>query len=239
MQEEGSDVHENTQAVPKDLHSSKKLKRIIEKAEKRGIVYKPQKLRHLLEQYGEVGRVYLAPEDPLVRKKRKKMGGNSGRNFTEGWIEFEDKKDAKMVAQLLNGQPMGGKKRSSHYYDLWCIKYLPKFKWDHLTEELNYQRAVQDQKMAAEVAAAKRDRDFYLSRVDRAKAVESIIERNKRKEPKDDGSEAAGKESNGPRVKRQFTQKKVKPDPTKANETSLGPSQSLLEKLAGNKKKKS
>lgn len=173
--------------------------------------------------------------DPLVRKKRKKMGGNSGRNFTEGWIEFEDKKDAKMVAQLLNGEPMGGKKRSAHYYDLWCIKYLPKFKWDHLTEELNYQRAVQDQKMAAEVAAAKRDRDFYLSRVDRAKAVESIIERNKQK---DGGSVADGKESSGPRVKRQFTQKKVKPDPTKANEPSSGPSQSLLEKLAGNKKKK-
>ena len=138
---------------------------------------------------------------------------------------------------MINGQPMGCKKRSSHYYDLWCIKYLPKFKWDHLTEELNYQRAIQDQKMAAEVAAAKRDRDFYLSRVDRAKAVESIMERNKQKESKEDSNEAGGKESNGPKVKRQFTQKKVKSDPTKANETSSGPSKSLLEKLAGNRKK--
>lgn len=39
MQEEGTDLHENAPAVPKDLHSSRKLKRIIEKAEKRGIVY--------------------------------------------------------------------------------------------------------------------------------------------------------------------------------------------------------
>lgn len=30
----------------------------------------------------------------------------------------------------------GGKKRSSFYYDLWNIKYLSKFKWDDLTEEL-------------------------------------------------------------------------------------------------------
>jgi ESF2/ABP1 family protein len=36
---------------------------------------------------------------------------------------------------------------------------------------------VKDQKMAAEVAAANRERDFYLSRVDKAKAVEAIIER--------------------------------------------------------------
>ena len=37
---------------------------------------------------------------------------------------------------MLNGHPMGGKKRSAYHYDLWCLKYLPKFKWDHLTEEI-------------------------------------------------------------------------------------------------------
>lgn len=30
---------------------------------------------------------------------------------------------------------LGGRKRSSFYYDLWNIKYLSKFKWDDLTEE--------------------------------------------------------------------------------------------------------
>lgn len=40
MQEEGSGAHENAPVAPaQELHSSKKLKRIIEKAEKRGIVY--------------------------------------------------------------------------------------------------------------------------------------------------------------------------------------------------------
>lgn len=29
--------------------------------------------------------------DPGVRRKRKQLGGNSGKNFTEGWVEFEDK----------------------------------------------------------------------------------------------------------------------------------------------------
>jgi hypothetical protein len=30
---------------------------------------------------------------------------------------------------------LGGRKRSSFYYDLWNIKYLSKFKWDDLTAE--------------------------------------------------------------------------------------------------------
>ncbi len=67
------------------------------------------------------------------------MGKSSGKNFTEGWIEFEDKRVAKQVAQMLNGQPMGGKRRSAYHYDLWCLKYLSKFKWDHLTEEIGKQ----------------------------------------------------------------------------------------------------
>ena len=64
------------------------------------------------------------------------MGGNSGKNFAEGWVEFEDKRVAKSVAAQLNGNPMGGKRRSAYHYDLWCLKYLSRFKWDHLTEEI-------------------------------------------------------------------------------------------------------
>ena len=45
-----------------------------------------------------------------------------------------------------------------------------------------YQRAVREQKLAAEVAAANKERDFYLSRVDRAKALEAQQAR-KRKVP--------------------------------------------------------
>ena len=74
--------------------------------------------------------------DPALRKQRKQKGGNTGKNFTEGWVEFEDKAVAKQVAAMLNGNPIGGKRRSAYHYDLWSLKYLPKFKWDHLTEEI-------------------------------------------------------------------------------------------------------
>ena len=89
---------------------------------------KPQKLKSLLEQYGSVHRIYLVPEgrylrsrivdmskdtdgahspDESSRKRRARQGGNKKQLFTEGWIEFDDKRIAKAVARSLNGQPIG------------------------------------------------------------------------------------------------------------------------------------
>lgn len=180
----------------------KSVKKAKLESDGRGIVYisripphmKPHKLRQLLSEHGEIGRLYCTPESPHLRKIRKKRGGNTGKNFTEGWVEFEDKKDAKRVALLLNGQPMGGKHRSSYHYDLWCLKYLPKFKWDHLTEEIAYEKAVREQKLAAELSAAKRERDFYLSRIDKAKAQQAMAKRKERKAEVEAEAEAQGKD---------------------------------------------
>jgi len=30
----------------------------------------------------------------------------------------------------------GGKKRNFYHDDIWTLKYLPKFKWHHLTESV-------------------------------------------------------------------------------------------------------
>ena len=47
-----------------------------------------------------------------------------------------DKRIAKVVAMTLNCTPVGRKKRSIYHDDLWNIKYLPKFRWTHLTEKI-------------------------------------------------------------------------------------------------------
>lgn len=167
---------------------------------------------------------------------------SAGKNFTEGWVEFEDKAEAKAVAAALNGQQIGGKKRSAYHFDLWCMKYLPKFKWDHLTEEINYEKAVREQRMAQELASAKRERDFYLSRVDKAKAQAAMAERRQKKEqqsvggggeqsePVEAGNEAAAAAAAGTGldpaaavgVKRVYGQRKVKPDPSKEGAADIG-----------------
>lgn len=71
-----------------------------------------------------------------MRKRRIKFGGNKKRNFTEGWVEFLDRRVAKAVAMALNSVPIGGKKKNYYHDDLWNMKYLPKFKWSHLTEKI-------------------------------------------------------------------------------------------------------
>ena len=81
------------------------------------------------------------------------------------------------VAATLNGAPIGGKPRSAHRHDLWTLKYLPKFKWDDLTAEVAAQAAAREAVLATEAAAASRERDFYLGRVDAAKAGERAAKR--------------------------------------------------------------
>ncbi|VFQ96855.1 unnamed protein product [Cuscuta campestris] len=162
------------------------------KAGKRGICYlsrvpphmDPLKLRQILSHYGEIQRIYLVPENPDAQTNRKQADGFRGQEFTEGWVEFTKKSIAKRVAKMLNGQQMGGRKRSSFYYDIWNIKYLSKFKWDDLTEEIAYNNAVREQKLALELSAATKERDFFLSQADKSRVMSAIEEKRLKKKQK-------------------------------------------------------
>lgn len=79
-------------------------------------------VRHLLEKFAEIGRIYLTPEDAAVTRRRRKMGGNKRVKYEDGWVEFADKKKARQVAAMLNGQPIGSKNRGFYEHDLWTIK---------------------------------------------------------------------------------------------------------------------
>ena len=60
---------------------------------------KPNALRTLLSGYGtEVLRIYLAAETPEARAARVRAGGNKKKSWSEGWVEFEDKRRAKQAA---------------------------------------------------------------------------------------------------------------------------------------------
>ena len=102
---------------------------------RKGLVLKRKKLggdwTHLLSCFF----FPLSRSDPVVQQRRKKFGGNKRRNYTEGWVEFVDKRVAKAVAVTLNNTPVGGRKRHYYHDDLWNIKYLSKFRWTHLTEK--------------------------------------------------------------------------------------------------------
>eukprot|EP01024_Parvocaulis_polyphysoides_P023475 TRINITY_DN2168_c0_g1_i2.p1 TRINITY_DN2168_c0_g1~~TRINITY_DN2168_c0_g1_i2.p1 ORF type:complete len:300 (-),score=46.05 TRINITY_DN2168_c0_g1_i2:287-1150(-) len=169
------------------LSTQKQLKQSkIQEKSSPGVVYlsrippklKPGKVRNLLSNFGNIGRVYLAPEDGWITKRRRRQGAGVGKQFVEGWVEFLDKRDARKAAEMLNNQPMRGRRRSSHWDDLWNIKYLKNFKWDHLTEEIAYIMSVKDQKVQQEIAKAKQEREFYFKQSGLAKHIEAM-QRNK------------------------------------------------------------
>lgn len=152
----------------------------------RGVVYlsrippfmRPVKLRHLLSAYGEIGRIYLAPEDGAAYSRRVKAGGNKRVQFTEGWVEFEDKRVARATARTIHNQRIGdglgvrGKaKRNFFADDAWNVKYLRGFKWHHLTEKVAYERRVRAARLRASLSSARKDAEAYLARVDQAKGL--------------------------------------------------------------------
>lgn len=214
---------------------NKRKRRLLKEAamaNKRGICYlsrvpphmDPFKLRQLLSQYGEIQRIYLVPEKSAGKAPRKSAGRFQEQGFSEGWAEFSDKRIAKRVANMLNGEQIGGRKRSSFYYDLWNIKYLSKFKWDDLTEEIAYNNAAREQKLALEISAAKRERDFYLSKVDQARALSSIEKRLKKKQKLQEEAETNADlpvRQQSPKVVRKFQQKQPVADNTTVSKPRL------------------
>ncbi|XP_008159191.1 activator of basal transcription 1 [Eptesicus fuscus] len=140
--------------------------------------FRPLHVRNLLSAYGEVGRVFFQPEGGFVRRKKKAAAASAtggkkrskySKDYTEGWVEFRDKRVAKRVAASLHNTPMGARRRSPFRYDLWNLKYLHRFTWSHLSEHLAFERQVRRQRLRAEVAQAKRETDFYLRSVERGK----------------------------------------------------------------------
>eukprot|EP01138_Halocafeteria_seosinensis_P007507 gb/GECG01007673.1/.p1 GENE.gb/GECG01007673.1/~~gb/GECG01007673.1/.p1 ORF type:complete len:204 (+),score=34.09 gb/GECG01007673.1/:1-612(+) len=132
-EDESSESEDEEQVHPsqqKPLQLSKEsLERFQQREKQKGIIYlsrippymKPQKVRHLLEVYGKIDRIYLAPEDPVTRKRRIKSGGNRKIKYTEGWVEFMDKRIAKRVAMSLNNTSIGKNIRSIDT-DAFCIE---------------------------------------------------------------------------------------------------------------------
>ncbi|KAF2202725.1 hypothetical protein GQ43DRAFT_439462 [Delitschia confertaspora ATCC 74209] len=174
----------------------KKLDLSKSKASKSGVIYisrvppfmKPIVVRKLLSPYGEIGRIFLTPEDATQRSQRVKSGGSRRKLFLDGWVEFVSKKDAKFVAENLNAQIIGGKKRSRFHDEVWNIKYLKGLKWHHLVEQIANENAERAARMRFEIAQTTRENKIFLQNVERAKMLEGM-ERKKEEKMEHGGGE--------------------------------------------------
>lgn len=173
------------------------------KKDKSGVIYlsrvppfmKPTVLRSLLTPYGAVGRVFLTPEPSTSRAQRLRTGGTRRKLFLDGWVEFLSKKDAKFVAENLNAQTMGGKKRGRWHDEVWNVKYLSGVKWAHLVEQIQNENAERAARLRVEIAKGKRENERFLENVERGKMLGGMEAKRKAKgedEPVVDDERSSG-----------------------------------------------
>ncbi|KDQ65022.1 hypothetical protein JAAARDRAFT_188285 [Jaapia argillacea MUCL 33604] len=156
--------------------------------DKAGVIYisrippgmQPRKVRHLMSQHGEVGRVYLQQEDAKRAYLRRKYTTTKKPHFTEGWIEFKDKRVARTIAEMLNAEPIGGKKGNRWRDDVWTMKYLPKFKWNMLTEQIAHEAALHTARLRVELSQSKSEQRDYLKNVELARVLDKRAERKRK-----------------------------------------------------------
>ncbi|KAI4721552.1 hypothetical protein E4T48_02162 [Aureobasidium sp. EXF-10727] len=213
-----------TKEKPVKPLTQKQLLKAQKAAKKTGVIYisrippfmKPATLKHYLSPYGDINRVFLTPEDPIAQKQRVRNGGNKKKSFTDGWVEFLNKKDAKAAAETLNGNIIGGKKGNFYHDDMWNMKYLTGFKWSHLTEQIANENAERAARLRAEVARTRRENKSFVEDVERSKMLEGMRAKKAAQADRAGASSssaaaAATKPAAGVReLKRDFKQNEVK-----------------------------
>lgn len=115
----------------------------------------------------------------ISEKAAKKKFGPKQCIFSEGWVEFRDKKVAKRVAFSLNNCQISNKRSSRWFDEIWNIKYLPKFQWGHLNERLAYERAVRKQRLRIEIAQVKKETGFFVQNLEKNKVLKRLEKKQK------------------------------------------------------------
>ncbi|KAI6978423.1 hypothetical protein KC355_g11196, partial [Hortaea werneckii] len=211
-EEQSTAPKQSTLKTPESVAASEKA------ARKSGVVYisrvppfmKPQTLRHYLAPHAlkGLGRIFLTPEDHEQHIQRVKRGGNKKKSFTDGWVEFASKTEAKLAAETLNGNIIGGKKGNFYHDDLWNMKYLKGFKWSHLTEQIANENAERAARLREEVRRTRQENKAFVEDVERGKMLEGMESKKKAKrKAAGDGDSAA--DVGEQKKARDFKQRKV------------------------------
>ena len=183
-----SDDFKNTENNIKD---SRETVDKMTKSERSGIVYisripptmMPHEVRMHLSPFGNIGRVYLAPDE--ASKSKKGGGGNASTlkkknrvRYSEGWVEFLTRKSAKIAVAALNGAALGGGKRCRLQDEIWSLKLLPAaFRWDDLGAQRAYETAVRSQRLKAEISQGRRMVALYTAQSERSLGMAHAEER--------------------------------------------------------------
>lgn len=98
------------------------------------------------------------------------MGGNKKRSFIDGWVEFSRRKDARVCAEAINAQTIGG--RGWYGDDLWNVRYLKGFAWEDLMAGVRREEREREEKVRVGLGREGRERAEFLRGVERGKIEE-------------------------------------------------------------------
>lgn len=176
-----------------------------------GVVYlsslppylKPSALKNILAQRGfePVTRLFLTPASRHKHGSKK----SSRQLYTEGWIEFANKKMAKRCAEALNAQLIGGKKGGFYYDDLWNMRYLKGMAWDELMAGIREEKREEEGRRDEERRRIAAETKMFVEGVEQGKKMEGM--KRKRLKQKKDGDNVRA--DRGGDVQRTWTQHEV------------------------------
>lgn len=174
---------------------------------------RPSTLSHLLSPFGPITRLFLTPEPPSAYLRRKHAGGNKKRSFIDGWVEFSKKKHAKICAEAINGQIVGGKKGGWYRDDVWNVKYLKGFGWGDLMAGVRGEEREREERVRVGVRREMKERREFLEAVQRGKVEGTRRRKGEAREGKERGgamSDVVGKGAEGGEgVERRFRQNEI------------------------------
>ena len=62
----------------------------------------------------------------------------------------------------MNEQLIGGKKSNNRFHDdIWNMRYLKGFKWSNLTEKLNYDQKMRQQRLKTDMHSKTKELNFF------------------------------------------------------------------------------
>lgn len=158
----------------------------------RGVVYVAQlphgwtrlQVIRYFEKYGEVTRVFLNKKDTKSNRRGR------GFIFTDGWIEYRKKRHAKQLVALMDGQPVGGKKRSKHAQDLLMLSYLKGFDFGSLYDDVMHVKRTRQDRLNAQLARVKKESQMYMELLEQKHSADQLKQRLSKKNGKQDEEDA-------------------------------------------------
>ncbi|KAL8274799.1 hypothetical protein Esti_001274 [Eimeria stiedai] len=139
---------------------------------------------------------------PAVDSETKGRGVVYVAQLPHGWTRLQviryferRKRHAKRVVGMLDGQPVGGKKRSKHAQDLLMLSYLKNFNFSSLYEDAMHVKRTRQDRLNAQMARVKKESQMYVELLEHKHSAEQLRQRiskkNEKQEEQPDDEEAA------------------------------------------------